>query len=350
MANSFLTNARKHKADEFYTQLPDIERELKNYKEQFAGKTVFCNCDDPEYSNFYYYFVSNYDELGLKKLISTHFESAQASYTLEYGGGADVRGDKEAVIRSANRAGTKTALKQNFEQGAQAELFEKEPTRSFSGDFRAPECVELLKQADIVVTNPPFSLFREYVEQLMQYEKKFLIIGSLNAITYKEIFRYIKNNKLWLGYGFQGGNAYFSVSDARDYASGVYNSETGLVKFRNVSWYTNMDIKKRHEDLILYKKYAPEEYPKYDNYDTIEVSKLVGIPQDYIGVMGVPITFLDKYNPEQFEIIGIDRYVEDNPNYGKRFTLNGKETYARILIRNRKPVRPKKRAGNSGAV
>jgi len=341
MAESVLNKARKQKTDEFYTQLSDIERELKHYKDQLKGKTIFCNCDDPETSEFYYYFVSNFDIIGLKKLITTHFEVDKPSYMLEYCGGADIRGDKETVVKRAIELGKKKTLKQNFEQGDQGELFETEPTRSFSGDFRSPECIELLKESDVVVTNPPFSLFREFVEQIFSYNKKFLIIGSLSAITYKETFRYIRDNKMWLGYGFQGGNAYFKVQDSRDYAQGVFDHSTGLVKFRNVAWYTNLDVSKRHESLIMYEHYEESKYPKYDNYDAIEVSKLKDVPLDYYGIMGVPITFVDKYNPEQFEIIGLiagnirgmagieSKSGKDGPY------INGKLKYGRILIRRK---------------
>jgi len=201
------------------------------------------------------------------------------------------------------------------------------------GDFRSKECIELLKQADIVVTNPPFSLFREYVAQLVEYGKKFVIIGHQNAITYKEIFPLIKDSKMWLGYGFKGGASHFFTNYTDTATAGDHRE--GMIRVSGVNWFTNLDIAKRHEDLILYKKYTPEEYPKYDNYDAINVNKTKEIPEDYDGVMGVPITFLDKYNPEQFEIMGIDRYIEDNPNYGHRFTIDKKEIYARILIKKR---------------
>jgi len=212
-----------------------------------------------------------------------------------------------------------------------------EPIRSYSGDFRSSECIELLKESDIVVTNPPFSLFREYVAQLVEFNKKFIIIGSQNAIAFKEILELIKDNKLWLGYGFANGNAYFWVKPeiANKFAKGVYDPETGLVKFRNVCWFTNLDHKKRHEYLTLYKSYNSNNYLKYDNYDAININKVKDIPTDYDGVIGVPVTFLDKYNPKQYQIIGIDRYVEDNPNFGHRFKINGRETYARILIKRK---------------
>lgn len=204
------------------------------------------------------------------------------------------------------------------------------------GDFRSAECIELLKQANIVVTNPPFSLFREYVAQLMAHDKKFVIVGNHNAITYKEIFPHIKENRMWLGYRY--GDMAFKVPSTYEPRNTRYWQDSNGQKWRsfgNMCWFTNLDIPKRHEDLILYKHYTPEEYPHYDNYDAINVNKTKEIPMDYPGIMGVPITFLDKYNPEQFEIIGIDRYVKDNPNFGKRFTIQRKEVYARILIKNK---------------
>ena len=346
-ANSSLNAARSAKEDEFYTQLSDIERELRHYKEYFRGKVVYCNCDDPRVSNFFHYFSYNFEKLGLKKLIATCYKnqevdlfsqnnSEEAIY-LEY------EGDKDGnSVPTLEEIGIKR-LKRD-------------------GDFRSPESIALLKHADIVVPNPPFSLFRQYVAQLVEYDKKFLIIGSKNAITYTEIFRLIMENRLWLGHAFNDGNAFFGVpvSYRSKFVAGVFDEETGLVKFRNVGWFTNMDTIKRHEELVLYKTYNPGEYPKYDNYDAIEVSKVVDIPSDYDGAMGVPITFLDKYNPEQFEILGItDRgneyglktkeYVKgDVPNPGDlnrraaiKLTVGSyKATYARLLIRNRNPMRP----------
>ncbi|CAM4039782.1 Site-specific DNA-methyltransferase (Adenine-specific) [Flavobacterium branchiophilum] len=289
-SNTNLHKAKNNKKDEFYTQREDIENELRHYKHHFKDKIVYCNCDDPRVSNFFHYFSYNFEHLGLKKLIATCYknqnmelfsknDSEQAVY-LEYTG--DKNGNK---IPDIEEIGIKPL------QG--------------DGDFRSAESIELLKQADIVVTNPPFSLFREYVAQLIEYDKKFVIVGSYNSITYKDIFKLIKENKLWLGYGFNGGNAYFKTPYSNDnFVEGVYNLETGLVKFRNVTWFTNLDIEKRHLDLTLYKKYTPEEYPTYDNYDAINVNKTKDIPVDYKGHIGVPITFLDKYNPDQFEIIG----------------------------------------------
>ena len=329
--NKNLHAANKAKKDEFYTQLPDIENELKHYKEHFKDKTVLCNCDDPRVSNFFHYFSYNFEKLGLKKLITTCYKNqerdlfsqnnSERAIWLEYNGD-----------RNDNRVPDPDEIGIKQLKG--------------DGDFRSAECIELLKQADIVVTNPPFSLFREYVAQLMKYEKKFLIIGNVNAITYKEIFSYIKEDKIWLGFGFNGGNAFFKVKndDSKQYADGVYNGTTGLVKFRNCHWFTNLDHNKRHEDLILYKTYTPEEYPKYDNYDAINVDKTADIPMDYDGVMGVPITFLDKYNPEQFELLDARDYTAieklKSKNYGlikdADGAINGKPKYARILIRRRR--------------
>ena len=319
--NDNLHKAKDAKKDEFYTQLSDIERELKHYRNHFKDKVVYCNCDDPRVSNFFHYFSYNFEKLGLKKLITTCYKNqnmdlfsqnnSERAIYLEYSG--DRNGNN---VPDPNEIGIKHL--------------------SEDGDFRSKESIKLLKQADIVVTNPPFSLFREYVSQLIEYNKEFVIIGSLNAITYKEIFKLIKEDKFWLGYGFNNGNAYFKIPDKREFASGVYDEQTGLVKFRNCTWYTNLDIEKRHEDLILYKLYNPEEHPKYDNYDAINIDKTKEIPMDYAGAMGVPITFLDKYNPDQFELLGIDRYIEDNPKYGHRFSINGKEIYARIIIKNKK--------------
>lgn len=290
--NSNLHAAKVAKNDEFYTMLTDIEKEMSHYKDFFKGKVVYCNCDDARESNFFKYFSLNFEFLGLKKLITTGYKAEGKGVVLIYEG--DKNGnrkveDDEIVVRELEG----------------------------SGDFRSEECIEFLKEADVVVTNPPFSLFRGYVKQLMDYGKKFIIIGSMNAITYREVFPLIQNNELWLG-----------NQNVKEFRSP--NGE--IKKFGNILWYTNIQHKKRNTPLDLYKRYS-NEYPKYDNYDAIEVSKVSDIPMDYDGIMGVPITFLDKYCPEQFEIVGLDRYVEDNPHYGHRFTINGKETYARILIK-----------------
>ena len=295
--NSNLRLARGKKNDEFYTQLTDIEKELKHYKNHFVNKTVFCNCNDSEESNFWKYFSLNFDKLKLKKLITTGFINSKmddshkekSSYRLE-------------MYRDENGLHTnKKSLKQN-------------------GDFRSPECVELLKEADIVVTNPPFSLFREYVAQLMEYNKQFLIIGNKNAITYKEIFPLLKNNDIWLGY-----------ENVKEFKQ----PDGTIKKFGNIGWFTNLDISKKHEDIILYRTYNMTDYPKYDNYDAINVNKVSEIPVDYSGIIGVPITFMDKYNPEQFEILGIAnsaRYLGDCHCYT---IINSKKIYNRILIKKR---------------
>jgi len=325
--NRSLHKARNSKEDEFYTQLSDIERELKNYKQHFKGKVVYCNCDDPRVSNFFHYFSFNFEKLGLKRLITACYknqemdmfsrnDSEQAIY-LEYDG--DKNGNNMPDPEEIGRKHLKG-----------------------DGDFRSAETIELLKQVDIVVTNPPFSLFREYVAQLIEYDKRFIIIGSYNAITYKEIFKLIKENRVWLGYGFKAGNAYFATPHLKEFAKGVYDKDTGLVKFRNVTWFTNLDITKRHEELILYKTYSPQDYLNFDNYDAINVDKTKDIPLDYDGVMGVPITFLDKYNPNQFEIVGLiagnirglagipSKINKDGPY------INGRLKYGRILIRRRR--------------
>jgi hypothetical protein len=317
MVKNILGSARKNKADEFYTQLSDIEAELRHYKEQFQGKVVLCNCDDPYESNFFKYFAMNFNFLGLKKLIATCYTGSPVAGVQLSLFDVESLEEKCEVEKHPYKVEITEVRDENADGAiglADVEYLLKNKKNALTllkgdGDFRSTECVELLKQSDIVVTNPPFSLFREYVAQLMEWEKKFIIIGSKNAITYKEIFNLIMENRIWLGNGFPNGNAFFRIPDgySREWANGVYNPETGLVKFRNVGWFTNLDIKKRHENLTLYKQYTPEEYPHYDNYNAIEVSKTSEIPYDYDGAMGVPITYLDKYNPEQFEILGITK-------------------------------------------
>ena len=323
--NKNLHKAKTGKNDEFYTQLSDIEKEMRHYKKHFKNKVVLCNCDDPRVSNFFHYFSYNFEQLGLKKLIATCYKnqnmdlfsenkSEQAIY-LEYTG--DKNGDN---IPNPEEIGIK-------------------PLKG-DGDFRSAECIELLKQADIVVTNPPFSLFREYVNQLVDYDKKFIIVGNQNAITYKEIFKLIKENKLWLGFGFNRNMAHFVNKHYVDYASDLDHKE-GMIRVSGVVWYTNIDISKRHEEMILFKTYNEEEYPKFDNYDAINVDKTKEIPMDYEGAMGVPITFLDKYNPEQFELLGCTYSYGEPVGYhieGKGFnpSINGKEIYKRLFIKNKK--------------
>jgi len=322
-SNKNLNKANKAKKDEFYTQLSDIEKELRHYKEHFKDKVVFCNCDDPRVSNFFHYFSFNFEKLGLKKLITTCYKNQDAdlfsenksekAIYLEYIG--DKNGDH---IPNPEEIGIKH-LKGD-------------------GDFRSRESIELLKQADIVVTNPPFSLFREYVAQLMEYDKKFIIIGHQNSITYKEIFKLIKDNKLWLGYGFNRNMAHFINRHYEDYASDADHKE-GMIRVSGIVWFTNIDTKKRHQDIILFKTYYgnEKEYPKYDNYDAINVDKTKDIPMDYEGAMGVPITFIDKYNPEQFEILGnLGSYAPDGYSLSSAIYINGKKIFKRILIKNRK--------------
>jgi hypothetical protein len=315
-----LEKAKKNKADEFYTQLPDIEAEMRHYQEQFRGKVIFCNCDDPYESNFFKYFAMNFNFLGLKKLIATCYtESPVEGLQLSL---FDVKSIK---VKSADAKTPYkieiTEVKDENADGAvdmsDVEYLLKNRKNALTllkgdGDFRSAESIELLKEADIVVTNPPFSLFREYVAQLVEYDKKFIIIGNVNAITYKEIFKLISNNKVWLGQSIHSGDREFRVPDHYPLeAAGFRVDENGAkyIRVKGVRWFTNIDFEERHENITLYKQYTPEEYPRYVNYDAIEVSKTAEIPYDYDGEMGVPITFLDKYNPEQFEIIGSSRLI-----------------------------------------
>ena len=313
--NNNLHTAKATKNDEFYTQLEDIENELKYYKDYFKGKVVYCNCDgflNKEKSNFFVYFSLNYEFLGLKGLICTKYNPNGKGKKYEYYG--DLNGnnypDEEEVFTSELEG---------------------------DGDFRSEECIELLKKCDIVCTNPPFSLFRQYVAQLFEYNKDFLIIGNVNAISYKEVFPLIKENKMWLGVSSFNKGMYFGVPDDYTYADTYkFDRERNGKKVMRVSsicWFTNLDHKKRHEELVLYKKYNEEEYPKYDNYDAIEVSKVTDIPMDYEGIMGVPITVLDKYCPEQFEIVGQMMTTKVTEfNFGYPY-IDGKKKFARLLIK-----------------
>ena len=345
MANKNLNKAKEAKKDEFYTQLEDINNELRHYREHFRGKTVLCNCDDPCVSNFFKYFAYNFEFLGLKKLIATCYKSQDVNLFSE--------GTSEQAVYLVYEGD------KNDNNIPDDEEIEVLPLKG-DGDFRSAECIEFLEEADIVVTNPPFSLFREYVAQLIKYDKKFLIIGNVNAVTYKELFPLIMNNLVWFGASIHSGDRKFLVPD--DYelkAAGCGIDESGrkFIRVKGVRWFTNLDYKERHDDLILYRNYTPDLYPHYDNYDAIEVSKTADIPVDYDGVMGVPITFLDKYNPEQFEIIGMAKrgagdpalksrvYTkEDYPNYSDLNatpTIMGQDgllhnTYPRILIKRKK--------------
>lgn len=326
--NAALRKADKNKKDEFYTQLCDIEKELSHYKEHFYGKTVLCNCDDPRVSNFFKFFALKFKDWGLKRLITTCYKNQDVDLFSQ--------NDCEKAVWLDYYGNPNDNTSTDFSTVEVKEL-------RGDGDFRSKECIELLKQADIVVTNPPFSLFREYVAQLVEYDKKFVIVGHQNAITYKEIFPLLKTNKIWLGYGFKGGAAHF-ISAYEDKAV-ASNHKEGMIRVSGVNWFTNLDIPKRHEDLIPYKIYTPEEYPKYDNYDAINVDKTSDIPLNYEDKMGVPITFLDKYNPEQFEIIdGIGRYSilnnEETKKAGKYLSMiNGKALYFRIIIKKKREGR-----------
>ena len=340
--NTALNKAGKAKNDEFYTQLVDIEKELRHYKAQFKNKVVYCNCDDPFESNFFKYFAANFNFLGLKKLISTSYipspiaggqlplfeveglkpdgkqpfkiEIKEVKY-LDGDGAIDLDDVKDLLKSDKNTA---TPLSEN-------------------GDFRSDECVKLLKEADIVVTNPPFSLFREYVAQLIEYKKKFLVLGNQNAITYKEVFKPIKENKLWLGYD-NGGTKWFQVPDNYEIQTESRKKiENGTKYFSmgRIMWFTNLETTKRHDNIDLYKKYSPEEFPKYDDYDAVNVNKVSDIPKDYDGIMGVPITFVDKYNPKQFEILGLAnsaRWI----GYECYTIIKGRKIYNRIIIKRKK--------------
>ena len=336
--NAALGKARNNKEDEFYTQLSDIEKELSHYKEHFKGKTILCNCDDPRVSNFFKYFALKFDELGLKKIISTCYKNQDVDLFTQ--------NDCEKAVYIEYTGNPNDPTNTDFSTIEVKDL-------KGDGDFRSAECIELLKQADIVVTNPPFSLFREYVAQLIEYEKKFIILGNQNAITYKEIFRLFKENKIWLGY--KAGDMAFKVPEYYTPHETRYWQDENGQKWRsmgNICWFTNLDIAKRHEDLILYKTYSPDEYPNYDNYDAINVDKTSDIPLDYDGVIGVPITFLDKYSPEQFEIIGLgivgscdftnEREMEILDKNGcptGKFTVNAKGTlYRKHLSTDKKPA------------
>jgi len=297
--NNNLHKAKTAKNDEFYTQFSDIQKEIEKYLEYnpdvFRNQVVYCNCDDPKQSNFWKYFHLNFNHFGLKKLIATHYHEIEPTYKIEYTG----EDDNDCEI------GDITPLKTN-------------------GDFRSPECTKLLKEADIIVTNPPFSLFREYIAQLIDYDKKFICIGSQNAITYKEFFPLLKENKVWLG-----------CTSPKEFIQ----PDNSIKKFGNISWFTNLDIIKRHEFIDLIEKYTPEKYPKYDNYDAINVDKVLDIPVDYAGVMGVPITFMDKYNPDQFEIVGCSydygRPTGWNENINMAVSVEGKNVYKRLLIKHK---------------
>ena len=360
MATKLMDNAKRNKADEFYTQLNDIELELKHYKDQLKDKVIFCNCDDPYESNFFKYFAMNFNHLGLKKLIATCYDNSPIAYTQ-----FNIWGESK-TIPNKNRHPYKIEINevQDYNQDGATDLADveyllKNKKNSMTllkgnGDFRSEECVELLKQSDIVVTNPPFSLFREYIEQLINFNKKFIIIGNVNAISYKETFKLIKDNKLWLGQSIHSGDREFRVPDTYPLkAAGFRVDKNGIkyIRVKGVRWFTNMDFKERHDDLILYRKYTEKDYPKYCNFDAINVDKTTDIPCDYYESIGVPITFLDKYNPDQFEIVALgivgsiefssERKMEILDKNGLptgKFTINAKGT----LYRKYDPTTDKK--------
>lgn len=327
----YFNKAKTEKNDEFYTILADIERELGHYKRHFKNKVVLCNCDDPRVSNFFVYFSLNFQKLGLKKLITTCYKNQNADLFSEHK-------SEKAIYLEYSGGKSKNNIPDPEEIGIRH--------LDGDGDFRSAECIKLLKEADIVVTNPPFSLFREYVAELVKYGKHFLIVANWSAVTYKGIFKLIKDNRMWPGINSNRNFSGFIVpkhytlhgTEAR-----IDEQGNRIVSTNNTCWFTNLDIAKRHENLVLFKKYKAAEYPKYDNYNAIEVSKTADIPMDYPGVMGVPVTFLDKYNPQQFEIVGCNRDVDQDPNrvYGRGSLLNGKETFKRLFIRNKQVERRK---------
>jgi hypothetical protein len=354
--NAQQNHAKVAKQDEFYTQRSDIEKELAQYKQHFKGKVVLCNCDDPYESEFFRYFALKFNDLGLKKLIATSYSGSPIQGTLF---NTDFKlGDKRTPYKAVV-----TKLYDITWDGVEDmldidQLFRQNENSiealQGDGDFRSEECVTLLDEADIIVTNPPFSLWREYVKLLMEHNKKFLIIGNVNAISTKDIFPYIKDNLLWLGHSIHSGDREFRVPehyplDAAGFR--VTDDGTKYIRVKGVRWFTNLDYKQRHDMLVLYKRYTPEQYPKYDNYDAIEVSKTSDIPCDYAGVMGVPITFMDKYNPDQFELLdarnftNIDRLKNKSTMLIKdadgHISSQNKNIAPRILIRNRNPELPK---------
>jgi hypothetical protein len=360
--NSNLNAAGRAKKDEFYTQLTDIEKEMRYYRKHFKGKTVFCNCDDPFESNFFKYFVLNFNKLKLKKLIATCYSGSPiAGKQLSL---FDVIGDDESNQNKPYKAVVTTVHDADGNGGIDmldiAELFkngENELTElEGDGDFRSPECLKLMDEADIVVTNPPFSLFREYVSVLMERKKKFIIIGNQNAITYKEVFQLLMSDRMWMG---STAPKEFIIPKNMEGRKNTYVREDGTIiaKFGTVCWFTNLDLKKRHEELILVKRFNVQDYPKYSNYNAVNVNKIADIPCDYDGVMGVPITFVNSYNPEQFEMLMMANgnartnteqsvlssvgYCPDDHDKGGLGIVDGKLVYARIFIRNRHPEAPK---------
>ena len=360
MPNFNLTNAKKAKNDEFYTQYHDIEKEIAAYLEfnpnVFRGKTILLPCDDPEWSNFTKFFAQNFETFGLKKLISTSYAVDSKIYKSGYQPTLFETSDPQFDKNKTTKHGKIYTLTLDKTGDGKVDVNDLEwHYLERDGDFRSDEIKQLLKKADMIITNPPFSLFREFLAWIMEANKQFVIIGSLSAITYKEVFPLIKSDKLWMGNGFHAGNAFFSTPFAKEYGEGVYYPETGLVKFRNVCWFTNLDHGRRHEPLKLMsmadnlrfnkKLKGKKSYDHYDNYNAIEVPFTDAIPSDYKGIMGVPVSFLDKYNPDQFEIVGSDYNIKEgllpelvNPKWkGKidRGYINKKRLYTRILIKHK---------------
>lgn len=357
MANENLSRAQRAKNDEFYTQYPDIERELQAYinydPDLFRDKTVLLPCDDPEWSEFTRYFAQRFGQLGLRKLISTSYAPESKRLSTPYQPTLFEQDAPQYDPGKTSVRGKIFTLSEDITRDGKVDLSDLQWSyMEGDGDFRSEEVCRLRDEADFIVTNPPFSLFREFVDWIFEAEKQFLIIGNMNAITYKNIFPRIAANEMWLGNGFQSGNAYFKVSSGDDYAEGVFDAEAGLVKFRNCHWYTNLEHGRRHEPLKLMTieenlryswhkeikgKSFEDAYPHYDNYDAIEVAYTDAIPSDYDGVMGVPISFLDKYCPDQFEIVGSNRGVDQDPNgvYGRSSLIKGREVYKRLFIRQR---------------
>ncbi len=340
--NSNLHVSRADKTDEFYTQLSLIESELKHYKAFLNGKVVLCNCDDPFESNFFKYFAMNFNSIGLKKLIATCYATSPIVYTELNLFGEEIVMRKKVKTKKPYKIEITEVTDENADGRvdlADVEFLLRNHKNALTkleedGDFRSAVCLELLKQADIVVTNPPFSLFREYMAQLMEYEKDFVIIGNQNAITYREIFPLIRDNKIWLGYN--NGHFWFKVPDTYEVKETDFKIDEKGQKWRrmgNICWFTNVDIEKRHEDMTLFRTYSPDVYPKYDDYDAIEVSRTADIPCDYFGFIGVPITFMQYYNPNQFTIMGLDDHRVEWVGHGP--DLNGKTLYRRVIIRRK---------------
>lgn len=365
-ANKNLHKASREKKDEFYTQLGDIEKELKHYKDQFRNKVVYCNCDDPFESNFFKYFAANFNELKLQKLITTSYSGSpitgqQLSLLEVEGLKPEGKEPFKIVINEVPDADADGAISLTDVEWLLKNNANTSSSLKDGGDFRSKECIELLKESDIVVTNPPFSLFREYLSQLTEYNKEFLIIGNTNAMTYREVFKLFQENKIRTGYTNFNVGMFFVVPDDWDKFHHIDKQGNKIARVSTSCWFTSLEVEKHKEDITLYKKYSPEEYPEYENFNAINVNKYTDIPCDYNGFMGVPITFLDKYNPEQFEIIGlgisnsgleigVKPYKREHKKYRKEVQKRGavdgdlymmekgivKVPYARVVVKNKR--------------